>query len=116
MVSGCSRARQADMTSRTMRCAADRRQRPGISFRHPAQHLRLTLRAVDVALLDLADAMGQPGALVDQAQQFAIDRVYSVAQLASSMRVIGHYSALQWQVPNREHAFDAGDGIDGTPA
>ena len=58
-----------------------RRQGAGVFLGQPAQHLRLALGAVDVAVLDFADALGQFGATRKFGEQFVIDGVDGIAQL-----------------------------------
>ena len=69
------------------------RQGTGIGFGDPPQHLGLALGAIDIAVLDLADAMGDLRPLREQAQHFAVDRVDAIAQLSQFLLVTGHQAS-----------------------
>jgi hypothetical protein len=93
-----------------MRWAAAAESGPGLR-RPPGAAPAPRAPAVDIALLDFADAAGEFGALVDQPQQVAVDGVDAVAQLASSIES-SPLLALQRQIPHGQHALDAGDRVD----
>ncbi len=58
------------------------RQGTGIGFGDAAQYLRLAFRAIDVAVLDLANALREFRPLRQQLQHLCVDGIDAVAQLA----------------------------------
>ncbi|MPN56868.1 hypothetical protein SDC9_204561 [bioreactor metagenome] len=73
-----------------------RRQRPGVDIGQAAQHLGLALRAVDVALLDLAHTLRAPRTLGQSGQDFLVEVIDAIAQVQQfvthaqfSLRTVG---------------------------
>src|SRR5690606_15720423 len=57
------------------------RQGAGIDLVQPAQHLGLALGALDVAMLDLADALRALGAFAETGEDFLVEVVDAVTQV-----------------------------------
>ncbi len=89
------------MISRKMVRTAASASGPGLVSAMRSQHLRFALRAIDVAVLDLADAMRQLRPLGEQAQHVVVDAVDALAQL-------GEFFLLRcWRI--RPSALQAAD-------